>query len=151
MVGPAQQDQVVQIGGAAIQPVDQMVGLAPGKGALAAREDTAAVAYGQGGALGGGDDPGGAAEVQGLGRGPTQDRGQPPGRGPQPFGQTALAPGIKVAVVTAGVVLSLMATEFLVAEGKADPARPLVRSQQPGTSGHGSAPRGGFCPGATRT
>src|SRR5215211_8971509 len=94
-----------------------MVGLTPGQRTVAAGEATAAVAHGQGGPLGGGDDPGGAADVQGLGRGPAQDRGEQLRRGPQPFGQTALAPGIKVAVVTAGVVLSLMATEFVVAAG----------------------------------
>src|SRR5215211_4376741 len=117
MMGPAHQGQVVQVGRAAIQPVDQMMGLAPGQGAVTVGEDTAAVTHGQGGPLGGLDDPGGPADVQGLGRGPAQDRGQPLGRGPRPFGQTALASGIKVAVVTPGVVLSLMATEFVVAAG----------------------------------
>ena len=45
MMGPAHQDQVVQIGGAAIQPVDQMMSLTPGKGTITAGEDTAAVAH----------------------------------------------------------------------------------------------------------
>jgi hypothetical protein len=70
MMGPAQQDQVVQVGGAAIQPVLEMVGFTPGQGPITAGEDTAAVTHGQGGPLGGLDDSGGAADVQGLGRGP---------------------------------------------------------------------------------
>src|SRR5215216_4006802 len=53
MMGPAQQGQVGQVGGAAVEPVDQVVALAPGQRAVAVGEDTAAVADGQGGALGG--------------------------------------------------------------------------------------------------
>jgi hypothetical protein len=55
-----------KVGGAAVQPVTQVVGLAPGQGSLAAGEDTAAVTHGQGGTLGGLDDPGGPADLQGL-------------------------------------------------------------------------------------
>src|SRR5215203_4723016 len=94
MMGPAHQDQVVQIGRAAIQPMLEMVGLAPGQRAVTAGEDTAAVAHGQGGPLGGLDDPGGPADVQGLAGGPTQDRGQPPGRGPELVGQACLVVGV---------------------------------------------------------
>jgi hypothetical protein len=65
MVRSAQEQQVGQVGGAAIQPVPQMMSLTPGQRAVAAREDTAAVADGQGGSLGGLDDPGGPAGVQG--------------------------------------------------------------------------------------
>jgi hypothetical protein len=86
VVGPAQQRQVGQVGGAAVQPVDQMMGLTPGRGSVAAGEHTATVADGQGGALGGLDDAGGAAHLQRLGRGTTKDRGQtvppPPGAAP---------------------------------------------------------------------
>ena len=66
MVGPAQQGQIRQVGGAAVEPVAQVVGLAPGQGALAAGEDTAAVADGQGSSLGGRDDPAAAADLQRL-------------------------------------------------------------------------------------
>ena len=51
MVGAADQGQVGQVGGAAIDPVPQMMGLAPGQGAGTVGEDTAAVADSQGGAL----------------------------------------------------------------------------------------------------
>jgi hypothetical protein len=109
MVGPAQQSQVGQVGGAAIQPVLDMVGLTPGQGAIAAGEDTAAVAHGQGDPLGGLDDPGGPAELQGLGRGPTQDRRQQ-GRGhPQPGCQVLIAAGAVHAtgIVVAGVLVAV--------------------------------------------
>ncbi len=46
MVGAAEQGQVGQVGGAAMEPVVQVVGFAPGLGALAVGEDTAAVAHG---------------------------------------------------------------------------------------------------------
>ena len=52
VVGPAQQGQVRQVGGAAVQPVQQMMALTPGQGPVTVGEDTAAVADGQGGALG---------------------------------------------------------------------------------------------------
>jgi hypothetical protein len=74
MMGPAQQDQVVQVGGAVIHPVPQMMGFAPGQGPVAGGEDAAAVADGQGDALAGLDDPAGPTNVQGLGRSTTQDR-----------------------------------------------------------------------------
>src|SRR5215211_2965452 len=110
MMGPAHQDQVVQVGRAAIQPVDQMVGLAPGQGAVTVGEDTAAVAHGQGGALGGLDDSGGPADVQGLGRGAIQDRGEQGGGGPQPGGQVLVAAGAvpAVGIVAAGMVVVVL-------------------------------------------
>ena len=76
MMGPADQGQVVQVGGAAIEPMPDMVGFTPGQGAAATGEDTAAVPHGQGAALGRADDPGAAAEVQGPGGGAAQDRGE---------------------------------------------------------------------------
>ncbi len=75
VVGPAQQQQVGQVGGVAVQPVPPVVGLAPGKGSRAVGEDTAAVAHGQGAGLGRADDPGGPAQRQGLAGRPTQDPG----------------------------------------------------------------------------
>ena len=63
VVGSAQQGQIGQVGGAAMEPVAQVVGVAPGQGPLAVGEDTAAVADGQGGALGGVDDPGGPPDL----------------------------------------------------------------------------------------
>jgi hypothetical protein len=77
MMGSAEEGQVGQVGRAAIQPVPQMVGVAPGQGSVTTGEDTAPVADGQGGPLGGLDDPGAAADVQGLTAGPAQGRGQP--------------------------------------------------------------------------
>jgi hypothetical protein len=63
VVGSADQGEVGQVGGAAIQPMPEMMGFAPAKGPIAAWEDTAAVAHGQGGALGGLDDPAAAADL----------------------------------------------------------------------------------------
>jgi hypothetical protein len=70
MMGPAQQGQVGQVGRAAMEPVAQVMGFAPGQGPLAVGEDTAAVTHGQGVALGGLDDSGGPADLQRLGRAP---------------------------------------------------------------------------------
>jgi hypothetical protein len=44
MMGPAHQGQVVQVGGAAIGPVDQMMALTPGKGPITVGEHTATTA-----------------------------------------------------------------------------------------------------------
>jgi hypothetical protein len=63
VVGPAQQRQIGQISGTAVQPVEQMVGFAPGQRPRTAGEDTAAVADGQGGAVGGLDDPAGPPDI----------------------------------------------------------------------------------------
>jgi hypothetical protein len=75
MVAAAEEGQVGQVGGAAVQPGDQVVGLAPGKGPLAVGNHTAAVTHGQRAALGRGHDPAGPADLQGLAGGPTQDGG----------------------------------------------------------------------------
>src|SRR5215207_9588454 len=97
VVGPAQQGQIRQVGGAAMEPVPQMVGVAPGQGPFTVGEDTAPVPDGQGGALAGLDDPGGPADLQGLGRGPPRDRGQrgqgARGPGRQPVGPPPLGSG----------------------------------------------------------
>jgi hypothetical protein len=82
MMGSAYQGPVGQVGGAAVPPVAQVMGFAPGQGSLAAGEDTAAVADGQGAALGGLDDSAGPADLQRLGRGAAQDWGQQGRRGP---------------------------------------------------------------------
>jgi hypothetical protein len=78
MMGPAQQHQVAQVGRAPVQPVAQMMGLAPLLGPVTPREDTATVADGQGGALRGRDDPVGAAELHRLGRGTAKGHRQQP-------------------------------------------------------------------------
>jgi hypothetical protein len=72
VVGPAHQGQIREVSEAAVQPVPQVMGLAPGQGPVTAGEHTAAVAHGQGAALGGLDDPGGPAHVQGLAGRPAQ-------------------------------------------------------------------------------
>ena len=82
MVGSAHQGQVGEIGAAAVEPVAQMMGFAPGQRPVTVGEDTAAVADGQGGPLGGLDDPGGPPDLQWLGGGPIQDRGDQGHRGP---------------------------------------------------------------------
>ena len=106
MMGPAQQGQVGQVGGAAVQPVPQMVGLTPGRGPLAAGKRAAAVADGQGGALGGLDDPAGAADLQRLGRGAAEDRGQQRHRRPQPGRQPLIAAGgVVVGAMVGGAVV----------------------------------------------
>ena len=93
MVGSAQQGQVGQVGGAAVEPVAQMVGLAPGRGPVAAGHRTAAVADDQGGALGGGDDPAGPADLQRLGGGAPKGRGEPGRRRLEPGRQAGLVAG----------------------------------------------------------
>jgi hypothetical protein len=54
VVVAAEQDEVVQVGGSAVGPVDDVVGDAPGGWAGAAGEGAAAVSGGEGGELGGG-------------------------------------------------------------------------------------------------
>jgi hypothetical protein len=148
MLGPAQQHQVGQVGGAAIQPVPQMLGLTPGQRPLAVRNHAAAVADGQGVALAGGDDPGGAAQVQGLAGGATQDRGQQghgrPQLGSQP--SAILAVGVVAGMVVAVEILTLgivavVAARLVGAGGLAadqDPGHGPVTGQPPaglGTQG----------------
>ena len=89
VVGPAEQSEVGQIGGATVEPVAQMVGLTPGQRPGTTGKDTATVADGQGRALSGLDDPAGPPDLQRLGRRTTQDRWQQGHRDleprPQPF------------------------------------------------------------------
>jgi hypothetical protein len=75
MMGSTDHGQVRQVGRATVDPVPQMMGVTPGQGPLAAREDTAAVTNGQGSALGGVNHPGGPADLEGLAGGVTEDRG----------------------------------------------------------------------------
>jgi hypothetical protein len=83
VMGPAQQGEVGEVGGAAVDPVAQVVGVAPGQGPVTVGEDTAAVADGQGVALGGVDDPGRPPHIEGLaGRAP-EDWGEQGHGGPQ--------------------------------------------------------------------
>jgi hypothetical protein len=70
VVGPAQQGQVGQVGGAAVPPVAQLMGLIPGQGPGAAGEPTAAVAHGQGGPVGRPGRPGWSGPPPAAGSGP---------------------------------------------------------------------------------
>ena len=47
MVGAADHGEVREVGGAAVDPVPEMVGVAPGQGPVAVGEDAAAVADGR--------------------------------------------------------------------------------------------------------
>ena len=60
--------------------------------------------------MGGLDHSGGPADVQGLGRGATQDRGEQGGGGPQPGGQVLVAAGAvhAVGIVVAGMVVVVL-------------------------------------------
>ena len=89
MMGSAQQGQVGQVGGAAMEPVAEMVGFAPGRGSVAAGHHTAAVADDQGGALGGRRRPGwsGRPPVVGWGRHPGSGGAGSPPPGASPPGQ----------------------------------------------------------------
>lgn len=66
MVGVTQQRQVVQIAPPAVGPVDDVVGLALRRPAVAAADDALLVAGGQSAPLGLGDGPGESAQVQPL-------------------------------------------------------------------------------------
>jgi hypothetical protein len=104
VVGPADQGQIGQIGGAAVPPVDQMVGLTPRRRPQAVGERAAPVPHGQGGPLGGADHPGGPADLQRLGAGPAQGRREQPGRRLEPGRQAAMGTGgVLVAVATGAV------------------------------------------------
>ena len=70
-MGSAEQDEVGEVGGAAKEPVAQMVGFAPGQGAGAVGKDAAAVPHTQCPTLAGLDDSAAAPNVQGLAGGPT--------------------------------------------------------------------------------
>ena len=104
MMGPAQQRQIAKIGRAAVQPMPHMMGLTPAQRPITAREDTAVVADGQGDPLGGLDDPAGPPDLQRLGGGAAQDRGEPGRCGLEPLGQAGLTTRVAEAVaVSAGV------------------------------------------------
>ena len=71
MMGPAHQGQIGKVGGAAVQPVDQMMSLAPGQRPGTGGEDTAPVTHGQGAAPGRrAGRPGWPAPPPGAGWGP---------------------------------------------------------------------------------
>jgi hypothetical protein len=124
MMGPAHQGQIRQVGGATIQPMDQVVALAPGKRPGAVGDHTAAVAHGQGHALGGADDAGGAAQVHRVAGGAAQDRGQPGQGGLESVRQAALATAVAGlgAVVAAGMRMAagLLGSWMLVTDLAAD-------------------------------
>jgi hypothetical protein len=147
MMRPTQQGQIDQVGGAAIQPMLNVVGFTPGKRPLAVGEHTAAVTHSQGKALGGLDHPGAAAHVQGLAGGSTQDRGQHGAGRPQlsfqgwvaagavPATGMVVAAGIAVAVVAAGiiVIVVVLAAGLLVGgvAGDQDSGQRPITSQPP--------------------
>jgi len=95
MMPAAHQHQVPQIGGAAVEPVAQVVGVAPGHRPVTPREPATTVAHRQRGPLRGGDHPGGAAHLQRLRWGTTKDRWQQGHRGMesgcQPGGRVVVA------------------------------------------------------------
>ena len=86
VVSAADEGEVVEVGGAALGPVPQVVGVAPGCGGGAAGDDAGAVAGDQCAALGRGDGADGVAEVEdlavaadqgGLDDGVAEEPGQP--------------------------------------------------------------------------
>jgi hypothetical protein len=105
MMGPAQQRQIAKVGGAAMEPMPHMMGLTPAQGPITVGEDTAVVADGQGDPLGGLDDPAGPPDLQGLGGGAAQDRGEPGHRGLDPLGQAGLTTRVAAVAVAARVVV----------------------------------------------
>ena len=115
---------------------------AQGSGAVG--EDTAAVAHGQGGALGGLDDPGGPSDLQWLGGGAAQGRGQQ-GHGGSESGRQPVGPArvvgfwwcLSVRVVggrwclAAGVVAGVVVARVLA--GDQHPGhRPVTRQSSAG-------------------
>jgi hypothetical protein len=73
VVVPAEEGEVVEVGGAAVEPVDEpVVGLAPDRRGVAAGEQASPVAFGERAALGGGGRAAGAAGVQGLAARPAE-------------------------------------------------------------------------------
>ena len=67
VVAAAQQDEIVEVGGAAVGPVSDVVGVGPAGGVGAAGVGAALVAGGQGFALVDGDQSAAASDVQGFG------------------------------------------------------------------------------------
>ena len=150
MMRPAQQGQVGQIGRATMQPVPQMMGLAPGQRPGAAGEHTAPVANGQGGPLGGLDDPAGPADLQRLGGRTPQDRGQQRHRRPQPGRQAPGAVGAVGAAVWSGPVGVVVVVGGVA--GDQHPGQRAITGQPPDASGSSgpaqptSPPRGPWRP-----
>src|SRR5690625_2040828 len=64
VVSSAEADQVVQVGGPAVEPVHDVVPVGPLMWTIATRISTAVVPVSQGAALGRGDQPGPAAHIQ---------------------------------------------------------------------------------------
>ena len=74
VVAAAEQGAVAQVGGSAVEPVRDVVGLAPHRWDGAAGIAAALVAVGKGAALGGGEEALGVAEVEDLGAGAEDHR-----------------------------------------------------------------------------
>ena len=137
MMGTAQQGEIPEVGRAAVDPVPQMMTLAPGQRPVAVWEDAAAVADGQGGPLGGLDDPGAAADVQGSAGRPTQGRGQPGHGRPEP-GLEVLR-RVKVKIAARAVDAAARAVDAAArADRRAVLAGGLAADQHPG---HGRVAR----------
>jgi hypothetical protein len=125
MMRPTQQGQVGQVSRATIQPMDQMMGFAPGQRPITTRKDTAPVTHSQGGALGRLDDPAGPPHVQGLAGSPTQDRRQQGRRRAESGRQSAVVVGVVLAWVAAWVVPVAAGVVVVVTGG-------LAGDQEPG-------------------
>ena len=63
MVVAAEEAEVVEVGGAAVGPVDDVVGVTPAWVSSAAGDDTVSVPGDEGPSGGGGDDPGFATDI----------------------------------------------------------------------------------------
>jgi hypothetical protein len=131
MMGSAEHDQVVQVGRAAVQPMDEMMTFAPGQRPITVREDAAAVADRQGVALRRGDDPTRPPDLQWLAGSPTKDRGEQGQGGLEPLGQPlALALAARVEGRWSALALTVMlAARGLLAVGM------LAADQYPGQGG----------------
>ena len=145
MMGAAEQGQVVEVGGAAMEPVSEVVGFAPGRGPVAAGHHTAAVADDQGGALGGGDDPAGPADLQRLGGGATQGRGEPGRRclepPPQPLHPAGVV-GRRVVVAVRVLVGGVAGDQDPGDRGVAGQPPAGLGVQRPGPAGLPAQPTG---------
>ena len=126
VVASAEEGEIRQVGGAAVDPMVEMMGVAPGQRPITAREHTTPVTHGQGGPLGWLDDPGGPPHLQGLAGRATQGRGQQGHGRPQPplksWHRPAGAAGALVATaVQAGgpgvVAASVVGGRVMVGEG----------------------------------
>src|SRR4051795_11612131 len=95
VVAFAEQGAVAQVGGSAVQPVHDVVGLAPHRWDGAAGVGAAAVPVGQGAALGGAEEALGVAEVEDL-RGGAQHHGHDPGLAGDPAHRAGGEDGVGV-------------------------------------------------------